>query len=162
VTGAVARGAAAVLVIAGALAGCAGAREPRGGSPAAVTPSSPGGAPPAIALDAPIAHPDPEARRYLEGLRTSIRRGWAYPCVPGAGPSGCVYPEGTVVLDVRIAWDGTLVLAQVARPSGHRELDAAATDAVTRAAPFGPVPTALKRPGPELPVRATMTYRRPR
>ena len=147
-----ARAATVAGAIAVLLPACAS--TPRRDVPASATPSAP-----ALSLAAPVNHPDPEARRYLEDVRRAIGRGWTYPCTAGSSAAGCVYAEGKVVVEFSVASNGALISADVTTSSGHPELDAAATDAVKGAAPFPPVPAALKRPGPGLQIRASMIYR---
>ena len=146
----VARAATVAGAIAVLLPACASTPRPE-------TPAS--GTPPSLSLAAPVNHPDPEARRYLEDVRRAIGRGWTYPCAAGSSAAGCVYAEGKVVVEFAIASNGSLISADLTRSSGHPELDRAATDAVKSAAPFAPVPAALKRSGPGLQIRASMIYR---
>ncbi len=106
-----------------------------------------------------INHLDPEGLRYLQDVQAAIGRRWSYPCVSGSGAERCRYPDGVVVIEFGIFWDGTLAFTSIFKPSGHAELDAAATEAIKRAAPFPPVPEALKRPGTGVPIRVRMNYR---
>ena len=51
---------------------------------------------------------------------------------------------GSLVLDVAIKTDGSLLGVQVLRPSGQKVLDAAAVRIVELAAPFAPLPPDIR------------------
>lgn len=68
---------------------------------------------------------------YLAGVRTRIEAAREYPAMARQ-----MALQGTVVLRVVIAGDGSLTSVQVSASSGHASLDKAAMNAVRRASPF--------------------------
>jgi len=52
--------------------------------------------------------------------------------------------EGTVEIEFTISGDGNAAAAEIRQSSGHRSLDAAAAEMVSRATPFHPIPTELE------------------
>lgn len=81
-------------------------------------------------------HVDPELVRWMRHVRGKINAHWA---VIGQGPSR----KGTVI-GVKIADDGALVDTSVDETSGDAAFDKSALRAIHQAAPFPPVPPAVK------------------
>ncbi|NDR58421.1 energy transducer TonB family protein [Aliiruegeria sabulilitoris] len=77
--------------------------------------------------------------RWGGGIRASIARQERYPSAAG-------WASGTATVALSVGRDGRLQSARIARSSGNAALDAAALDAVRRAAPFARAPRGLTDP----------------
>ncbi|SDK27684.1 TonB family protein [Aliiruegeria lutimaris] len=74
--------------------------------------------------------------RWGGGIRARIARNKRYPTAAGRA-------AGTATVALSVGRDGRLQSVRIARSSGNAILDAAALDAVRRAAPFAPAPRGL-------------------
>lgn len=124
-----------------AAAGCASARHP---SPAVTSPAAT--VPGRIAFEQP-SHDHP----YFIRVREQIATKWGYPVV--AANRGL---EGDLLIELRIAGDGSLERVWLLRSSGLSAFDKAALTAVQDAQPFPPVPEEVAK-GP-VTINATFRY----
>ncbi|MBX3228223.1 MAG: energy transducer TonB [Labilithrix sp.] len=103
---------------------------------------------------------DPTLLPYFRRIHAKVDPLWA-----NAFPRSAMLElkQGTVILDVTIASDGTAkVTWPPARPSGIDEFDRNCADALRRASPFDPIPQAIKDRGyTTLRIRAPFTARNP-
>lgn len=109
------------------------------GEPAAAPAPAAAGAALPVAADAPDnAAIDDARRRYLAALGPLLRKHLVYP--PAAQQRGL---EGRVMLNLRIARDGSVQALTIQRSSGEPLLDDGALATVRRAMPLPPLPTSL-------------------
>ena len=77
--------------------------------------------------------------RYLRNVLERLEEAKRYPRL--AYRRGL---KGTVEIEFTISGDGNAAAAEIRQSSGHRSLDAAAAEMVSRATPFHPIPTKLE------------------
>jgi|GEM_PF-1529122 len=94
---------------------------------------------------------DPALSRYIARVRTRIEGRKYYPA-----SSRRLKEEGTVTVSFLLTSSGDLVTLSVASSSGFPDLDDAALDAVKRASPYPPFPTALT--ATRLALKVPITY----
>jgi len=115
-------------------------RPGAGGGPAAGTGAGQGakGAGQGAVGDGPAGSPGDD---YLERVRRWIQKFQHYPQEASRRKE-----QGTALLDVRLARDGTVLGVRVERSSGYPLLDEAAMKAVFAASPVPPFPESYRRP----------------
>lgn len=103
---------------------------------------------------------DPQLLPYFRKLKSKIDPLWA-----NAFPKSAMLElkQGTVILEMTIHADGTAKVSwPPVRPSGIDEFDRNCADAIRRAAPFEPIPQALRDRGyAQLRIRAPFEARNP-
>jgi len=104
----------------------------------------------------------PENDPYLVKLKEQIRARWIYPCHPSETTDTCDYREAKVVVEFGIYWDGALGFTKIQTSSGYARYDESVLNAIKLAAPFPPVPSAIKATRPAtstgIPIRARFNY----
>ena len=130
-----------------AAAGCASALPPDGSPSSGVTAADATG-PGKIVFgpEAAAAHP------YFIRVQEQIAAKWGFPLA--AGKSGL---EGDLLLELRIAKDGSLDRVWLLRSSGVSAFDEAALTAVQGTQPFPPVPDEVAKQ--TVTIKATLRYR---
>ncbi len=86
------------------------------------------------------ADPSPWAVAYFSRIQMDVEESWLYP------KSAIERKEaGQVTVRLVISKEGGLLAVSIAESSSFPELDEAAKDAVSKAAPFDPFPPSLKK-----------------
>jgi protein TonB len=77
-------------------------------------------------------------------LKEKVDALWTYPCITVPLSPGCNFQNAEVTVEAGVNQNGELAFVKITKSAGIKQYDENAINAVTTAAPFGPIPDGPK------------------